>query len=150
MCFTTWKSNTRSSSGIFLAVLRWTAEPAGSLSLGSSGEAPKRRLLEKSAGGNKFRKLQESGTWMFLYFLSYILPSPLSCPHSGYPRNLIRALKWKVVLPTQTSVVHAGDYDLNSRVIEFPLQTQALALNLIQEWAHSWPWSMDYPCEAPK
>lgn len=79
LCVTCWKSSTRSSSRMFLSVLRWTSEPAGSLSPGSSGEPQKRRLLSLNKICRrkplKFRKLQESGTWVYLLLSSH-LPSP--------------------------------------------------------------------------
>lgn len=81
---------------MFPAVLRWTAEPAGSLSLGSSGEPQKKRLLllTKSAGGNFLNSgsCKKVGPGCICCFLSYILPPPLSCHCSGYLRGPIRAL----------------------------------------------------------
>ena len=138
---------------ILLAILRWTADrgvkaclffmqwvckPANNLSLGT-GQPDERRLLSLAKFAEEkslFRKVQESGNWMYLFF-SFIHPhvSPILSQLCVPQRFGHLSLRRKVVWPTKVFFLNfCSPYCwqkryLSGKVIEFPLQTQVLALS---------------------
>lgn len=117
-------------------------------------EPQKRRLLSlaKSAEGNLLNSesCKKEGPGCTCYFLSYILPSPLSCHCSVRLRGLIRALLRKALWPRKVPVVHAVGLTYNQVVksLSFLCKPRLLLrVKWIQEEVHYcfsfWVWSID-------